>query len=158
MIFLWSVTTVTIAASLLAKLLADHYLIQRIPILGNFFGLQLIHNPGIAFGIYFAPVTQTILIGMALVVVAWMAVRTVGKPMTRYEIRLEPAAHGYGYALAFGLILGGGIANIIDRIPDGLVTDFVQVGSFPVFNIADSCITIGVIVLLVRMMQTTHDR
>jgi signal peptidase II len=45
-----------------------------------------------------------------------------------------------------GLILGGTIGNLIDRLYMGYVTDFIGVGTFPIFNIADSCITAGVIV------------
>ena len=50
--------------------------------------------------------------------------------------------------IAFGLIIGGAVGNIIDRIPDGLVTDYFQVGTFPIFNVADSAITIGAALLL----------
>lgn len=50
--------------------------------------------------------------------------------------------------LALSLQLGGAIGNLIDRLTLGMVTDFISVGSFPVFNIADSSITIGVVLLL----------
>jgi len=49
---------------------------------------------------------------------------------------------------AMGLQLGGAVGNLIDRLTIGHVTDFISVGSFPVFNIADSSITIGVVVLI----------
>ncbi len=45
------------------------------------------------------------------------------------------------------LYLGGGIGNLIDRLTQGYVTDFVSIGNFPVFNVADACISIGVVVL-----------
>jgi signal peptidase II len=44
--------------------------------------------------------------------------------------------------------LGGALGNLIDRLTIGHVTDFISVGRFPVFNIADSSITVGVVVLL----------
>lgn len=50
--------------------------------------------------------------------------------------------------LALSLQLGGALGNLVDRITIGHVTDFISVGRFPVFNVADSAITIGVIVLL----------
>lgn len=51
--------------------------------------------------------------------------------------------------LAMGLQMGGALGNVIDRLMfEGRVTDFISVGIFPVFNVADSSITIGVIVLL----------
>lgn len=49
---------------------------------------------------------------------------------------------------AMGLQLGGAVGNLIDRLTVGHVTDFISVGTFPVFNIADSSITIGVVVLI----------
>ena len=51
--------------------------------------------------------------------------------------------------LALSLQLAGAVGNLISRIQVGHVTDFISVGSFPVFNVADSSITIGVAVLLV---------
>jgi len=54
--------------------------------------------------------------------------------------------------LAMSLQLGGALGNLIDRIfNNGMVTDFISVGNFPVFNIADSSITVGVGVLLLGM-------
>lgn len=53
--------------------------------------------------------------------------------------------------LALALQLGGAIGNLIDRIWLGTVTDFVSVGTFPVFNVADSCISIGVALLVAAM-------
>ena len=50
--------------------------------------------------------------------------------------------------LAMGLQLAGAAGNLVDRLMMGKVTDFISIGTFPVFNVADSSITIGVIVLL----------
>ncbi len=49
--------------------------------------------------------------------------------------------------LSMILYLGGGIGNLIDRVNQGYVTDFISLGNFPVFNIADACITVGVFIL-----------
>ncbi len=51
--------------------------------------------------------------------------------------------------LALMMELGGAIGNLIDRIQYGHVIDFISIGRFPVFNVADSCITVGVVVLLI---------
>ena len=56
--------------------------------------------------------------------------------------------HDWSLRLAMGLQLGGASGNLIDRLLMGKVTDFISVGVFPVFNIADASITVGVIVLL----------
>ncbi|OQX60872.1 MAG: signal peptidase II [Anaerolineaceae bacterium 4572_5.1] len=53
--------------------------------------------------------------------------------------------------LALGLQLGGAMGNLVDRLLRGYVTDFISVGSFAVFNVADSCITVGAGVLLLGM-------
>jgi signal peptidase II len=53
--------------------------------------------------------------------------------------------------LAMGLQLGGALGNLVDRFTEGHVTDFISVGRFPVFNLADASISAGVVVLIVGM-------
>jgi signal peptidase II len=53
--------------------------------------------------------------------------------------------------LAMGLQLGGAVGNLVDRIIQGYVTDFISLGSFPVFNVADASISIGVAILILGM-------
>ena len=53
--------------------------------------------------------------------------------------------------LAMGLQLGGALGNLVDRLQHGYVTDFVSIGNFPIFNVADSSITLGVMILLVSI-------
>jgi len=130
---LWVVTFLAFVTSAFTAFLAETFLAERIAIIGTAVGFQLSLNPGIAFGISFAPLLQMLAIVAALVAVIWIAVRSL-------HTRLQDTA--------FGLIIGGGLANIHDRLTDGVVTDFFQVGSFPIFNVADSCITIGVLLLL----------
>ena len=60
---------------------------------------------------------------------------------------------GVGTHIAFALILGGAVGNIIDRIRLSYVVDFFDLRWFPVFNVADSSITIGVCLLLLRMLH-----
>lgn len=55
--------------------------------------------------------------------------------------------------VAIGLEFGGAIGNLIDRIQIGHVTDFISVGNFPVFNIADASITVGVGVMLIALWR-----
>lgn len=51
--------------------------------------------------------------------------------------------------LAMGMQLGGALGNLVDRLVRGEVTDFISVGNFAVFNVADSSITVGVVILLI---------
>ncbi len=60
--------------------------------------------------------------------------------------------------LAMGLLLGGAVGNLIDRLHQGYVTDFISVGKFPVFNIADASITLGVAVLFLGMWLQERRR
>jgi signal peptidase II len=53
--------------------------------------------------------------------------------------------------LAMAMLLGGALGNLIDRLYQGYVTDFISVGKFPVFNVADACISMGVVVLFIGM-------
>lgn len=54
--------------------------------------------------------------------------------------------------VSLGLILGGSIGNLIDRVRLGAVTDFIDVGAWPVFNLADSAIDIGVVLLIIYIL------
>ena len=53
--------------------------------------------------------------------------------------------------IALSMQLGGSIGNLIDRLTVGHVTDFISVGNFPVFNVADSCITVGAFVMVIGL-------
>ena len=93
------------------------------------------YNTGVAFGMFQG-------MGWIFSIVAVI----VSIAIVYYYPRV-PAAD-WTLRLAMGLQMGGALGNLIDRVIQGHVTDFVSVGNFAVFNVADSCITIGVIVLL----------
>ena len=61
-----------------------------------------------------------------------------------YASRSREVSTKYGFAL----ILGGGISNFIDRLTAGCVRDFIDLGFFPSFNLADAAISVGVIVMI----------
>jgi signal peptidase II len=73
-----------------------------------------------------------------------------------YFPRLE--REDWALRLAMGLQLGGALGNLIDRLQHGHVTDFISVGSFPIFNIADSSITVGVIILMLDVWLSERNR
>lgn len=133
----WITATVSFVCSMLAKFAVDMFLSHRIAVLGSFAGLQYSRNPGIAFGIQLPEVFQELFIGAALVLVCVLAWRSATTALSQ---------------AGYGLIVGGALGNVVDRLGDGYVTDFFQVGGFPIFNIADSCITIGVVFLLAEMI------
>jgi signal peptidase II len=94
------------------------------------------NNSGAAFGMF--QNGSLIFTILAFVVIA---------AILYYYPRVE--ADDWPLRLAMGLQMGGALGNLIDRLTlGGSVTDFISIGTFPVFNIADSSITIGVIVLI----------
>lgn len=92
-------------------------------------------NTGVAFGMLQG--MNTVFIVLATIVSLGILYFFQSIPKKDWLIRL-----------ALILELGGALGNLIDRITVGHVIDFISVGTFPVFNVADSCITVGVIVLL----------
>jgi len=129
----WIAAAASFVLSYAAKLLADSFLGDRVSIIGETAGLQYSRNPGIAFGVRLPAGWQELLIGVALLFVCWLAYRSRKTTLS---------------SVGYGLIVGGALGNVVDRLIDGFVTDFFQIGTFPIFNVADSCITVGVVFLL----------
>ena len=102
--------------------------------LGRFFSLTHVHNTGVAFGL--GRGNSSLFTLVALGVVAGLVL---------YERRLPAGA--MLPRLALGLIAGGAVGNVIDRLRQGHVTDFLDFKFWPVFNVADSCVVVGVLVL-----------
>jgi len=63
----------------------------------------------------------------------------------------------YNFGLALGMQLGGALGNLIDRLRLGHVTDFLDFGPWPVFNLADTSIVAGVVILLFLMLTEQHE-
>jgi signal peptidase II len=59
--------------------------------------------------------------------------------------------------LAMGLEFGGALGNLVDRLTQGYVTDFISVGRFPVFNIADASISIGVVIMVLSLWSREKE-
>lgn len=108
---------------------------ESLPLLPPLLSLTYVQNTGAAFGLFKGQ--QTLFIVLALAIGAWiMREVLVGPPPA-------PAA-----AWGLPLILGGSVGNLIDRVRFGYVVDFLDLHVWPVFNVADSAITIGVALLL----------
>ncbi len=109
---------------------------------------RIIHvsNSGVAFGLFKG------LGGIFTVLAIVVAIAIV------YYFPRVPS-EDWPLRLAMGLQFGGAVGNLIDRVYQGYVTDFISVGNFPVFNIADACITVGVGVLILGMwMQERRQK
>jgi signal peptidase II len=111
-----------------------------VDVFGDGIGFALVHNTGSAFSLFqaFTPLLALVAIGVAVVLV-----RTVRR--TRDTLLV----------VGLSLVLGGALGNLVDRLfraPGflrGAVVDFVHVGAFPTFNVADSAITIGAALIVV---------
>ncbi|MGA8206563.1 MAG: signal peptidase II [Candidatus Dormiibacterota bacterium] len=84
-----------------------------------------------------------------------VAVLVVAAILWRWRLlTLEP----WWVQVGVGLLLGGAIANAVDRVTQGYVVDFIQLPHWPVFNVADSGISIGVAILVVRIILASRGR
>lgn len=119
-----------------------------VPLLGPNIGWQLVYNPGGAFG--FPAPSWVFLIVTVLVVVI------VARALPRATTLLS--------SVAYGLLLAGALGNVLDRLfrpgdpdgwpfGDGYVVDFVAWGTFPRFNLADSAITVGFVLLVIALWR-----
>ena len=106
----------------------------EVPVMGNLVGITNVRNSGAAFG--FAPAGATLFLFASIIVSIGLVVYVVRNPGTTWNDAV------------LGLILGGTIGNGFDRIFYGTVTDFVNFHFWPVFNLADSAISTGVVLLI----------
>ena len=110
----------------------------------SFFKLELAQNTGIAFSI---PISQWIIIPLSFIIIFFLI-------KLLYEALKVDTNHLLPISYCF--ILSGAIGNLIDRIVHGYVIDFLSFWSFPIFNLADSFISIGIALLI--LFETTPKR
>ncbi len=135
------IAVVTIVADQMTKIIARRSFsfddpIQILP----FFQFTNTRNTGIAFGQF--QDNQVIVIALATVAVGWMLIY-FGRSGGRHPL----------LPVAIGLLFGGAVSNLFDRVAFGYVTDFLHISRFPVFNLADVAITAGVILLLITLLR-----
>jgi len=105
--------------------------------------LTLTYNDGIAFGLASGAGPLVIVLALiALVALGWF---------------VASAPPGWPTAIAGGLILGGALGNLFDRVARGEVVDFVSIPAWPAFNLADVAITLGVLALAVIVIRSGAD-
>ena len=129
-----------VLADQLTKWIASTQLLlgNPVPLLGDVVRFTLVHNTGAAFGLFPGSRGPFIVISiLAIAVVLYLFLRETYRSLH--------------HRVLLGCILGGAIGNLIDRVRLGWVVDFIDVGfrdaRWPVFNIADSAVTLGVIFL-----------
>jgi signal peptidase II len=147
-IWFWSIAIVISLTDFISKQIAESAL-QRgetVQVLGNFLRFTLGYNTGIAFGLSLGTSSRWVLILVTIItmgLILWLF-RSVDE---RHKAQV----------IAFGLIMGGAIGNLLDRMFGSLgVIDFIDVGigdaRFWTFNIADSAITVGAVLLILASL------
>jgi signal peptidase II len=127
---------------------------DRIPVIEGFFYLTHVRNTGAAFGLFAdapAGIRLSFFVGISLVAIAIII---------SFFRKLAPGDRLA--ALALGMILGGALGNLIDRVLYQEVVDFLHVRlwggySWPDFNVADSCIVVGVGVLVLELLAVEGE-
>jgi signal peptidase II len=108
-----------------------------------FLSITHVRNSGIAFGIF--PGRLGIVSILTAIAVVWMLVHFA-----------RSGARHVLFPVALGLLVGGSVSNLADRVRDGHVTDFIHISHWPTFNLADSFIVTGVVLLAIGLMRVEH--
>jgi len=152
-VLLFCTAVVVIAADQLSKLWIRSNLTvgQSLFELG-FFRIINIRNTGAAFGLF---QDQSFILTIVAIIVTVLFLAYALLIHRRFPL----LDNGLG-KLALGLVLGGTVGNLIDRLNPNLngVTDFISIGIWPAFNIADSAITIGVIIFAYSLLGLTRAK
>ncbi len=114
---------------------------QSIPLIPGFLSLSRVHNTGSAFGILEG--RNLILIFVVIAVSAYLV-----------WVVLRGHLPGILGQLGLGLILGGAIGNLADRVVRGYVIDYIDFRFFPAFNLADSCVVIGTVLMGLSILRS----
>jgi signal peptidase II len=152
-VFLWAALG-TVVLDLITKLIAEATLLRTpgVSVFGDWFQLRLVYNQGAAFGLHVGPYSRWIFFAVALVAVLVLARMS----------RSSPAGDRFRQ-LALGLVAGGAVGNLIDRVRSSRgVVDFLDVGvgalRWPTFNVADIAVSCGAIALAISLWREDARR
>lgn len=152
--YYWSAGLIVLALDLVTKFLAERHLLRSTgrQIVGDWFQLRLVYNPGAAFGLDLGPLSRWIFMGVAVVAVVVL-----------FRMSRRGAAGDWFRQLALGLVSGGALGNLIDRVRSSQgVVDFLDIGvrqwRWPTFNVADMAVSCGAIALAISLWQEDARR
>ncbi len=143
---LGAIAVAAIAADQLTKRLVSSRLAldESAQVLGPL-SIHHVQNSGIAFGLFSS--AASLVIVLTALAVAWML----------WFFARSGARHPI-LPVALGLVIGGSVSNLVDRVRLGHVTDFLDLRFWPAFNLADSFIVVGVGVLLYALVASDRER
>ena len=129
----------------ITKLLISSYFLlgESKVLINNVVSLTLIQNTGAGFGILKGFNIFLIIISLLIIGAIFYCYKKI--PERKYMY------------VAVGLLLGGAVGNLIDRILYGYVVDFINFGWWPAFNVADSAITVGVVLLGIEILRDRNS-
>jgi signal peptidase II len=147
--FQWLGLVAVVVAALGADQLTKHIVSSRLDLddevhVAGPLWIHHVQNSGIAFGL-FARATPVVIV-LTLVAVAWM-LAFFARSGARHPV----------LPVALGLVIGGSVSNLLDRVRLGHVTDFLDLRFWPAFNLADSFICVGVAILLVALLAVDRQ-
>ncbi len=116
----------------------------------GFFRITNVQNTGAAFGLFQDQSLLLTIVAIIGVIAILLFVLLVYRRFSFLNSRLGK--------LALGLVLGGAIGNLVDRLRLGYVIDFIDIGIWPVFNIADSAVVIGVILFAYSLLSLARAK
>jgi signal peptidase II len=114
---------------------------QSIPLIKGIFHLTLVYNRGAAFGILKNQIPLFVFTSLVAIILIYL------------NYKKNKDKESFLYNLSLALILAGALGNLIDRLFFGFVIDFLDFRIWPVFNIADSAITVGAFLLAYSMLR-----
>lgn len=122
---------------------------ESIPVIRNIFHFSLVHNTGIAFGLFKDQGIVFIIIPVIAIVLLIYNIYYYRKHEERMDLM---------YVVGFSLILAGALGNLTDRVAYGYVIDFLDFRIWPVFNIADFAITIGALLIAFKCLRAQEKQ
>jgi signal peptidase II len=137
----WAIAAVIFCADFLIKTyLRLNYPNNSFTIIPKVFDISVVFNTGAAFGVLREQTNLLIYIGIVFLLVFLLLIRS-----EKHKDKF--------FFIACGLILGGAASNLYDRIVLGYVVDYLDFHVWPVFNLSDSCISVGIAMLLWQSFQ-----
>ncbi len=119
--------------------------LRSVPIAGEYIRFTYVENRGAAFGLFQDQTYFFIVVGVVVIAVIVASYRYIPEPSWLLNLSL-------------GLQMGGAIGNLIDRVRVGYVVDFIDLTFWPVFNVADSAICVGVAGLALTVLFPGRER
>jgi len=137
-----------LAIDLAIKYYVVHANLSRFILIKNFFYLSLQTNKGVAFGIHLGYAFQLIISILILSLLIYVGFK--------YILALK--RNSFINQFLLGIIIGGALGNLFNRVYLGYVIDYIILKPFPVFNVADIGITLGLIILFLTTYKTDETK